>query len=263
MQDVQFKSVKSRNAGLAGVCLLGSVVVLTAWSVVSSRNSGEFVSSSTEKLLGDKAQEYLSQVDATQANGIFTEIRNAMDAARDEDNHLRRARRIERRHARRGSAWSDQCNSEDRTLEREAGLNGTYNAWEPNAVDGQDAGYAGKQQTDADATGRFVPYWTRGADGRIAVQPLVEYDSRDLHPNGVMKGGWYIGPRKPATKACSRRFLTSCRARTCGWLRCRCLSSSTVNSRGSVVPTSTLTSCRSWRPGEWSHLRRQGRSHDP
>jgi hypothetical protein len=38
------------------------------------------------------------------------------------------------------------------------------------------------------------PYWTRTADGRIAVQPLVEYDSRDLHPNGVMKGGWYLGP---------------------------------------------------------------------
>src|SRR5262245_13074206 len=80
----QFKSVKSRIAGLAGVCLLGAVVVLTGWSVVSSRNSGEFVRSTTEDLLGEKANEFLAQVAATQANGIYLEIRTAMDAARDE-----------------------------------------------------------------------------------------------------------------------------------------------------------------------------------
>src|SRR5689334_18870252 len=80
----QFKSVKSRIAGLAGVCLLGAVVVLTGWSVVSSRNSGAFVRETMESLLGAKANEFLSQVAATQANGIYNEIRNAMDAARDE-----------------------------------------------------------------------------------------------------------------------------------------------------------------------------------
>ncbi|WP_230370354.1 hypothetical protein [Paludibacterium denitrificans] len=40
-------------------------------------------------------------------------------------------------------------------------------------------------------TGRFTPYWTRSESGAIAVQPLVEYDSDALHPNGVPKGGWY------------------------------------------------------------------------
>jgi len=28
------------------------------------------------------------------------------------------------------------------------------------------------------------------------VQPLVEYDTMDKHPNCVLKGGWYIGPRE-------------------------------------------------------------------
>lgn len=41
-----------------------------------------------------------------------------------------------------------------------------------------------------------TPYWTRAADGTIAVQPLVEYDTLDKHPNGVLKGGWYIGPKE-------------------------------------------------------------------
>ena len=191
----QFKSVKSRIAGLAGVCLLGAVVMLTMWSVISSRNSGEFVRGTTEHLLGDKAQEFLAQVAGTQANEIYIEIRNAMDAARDEATTF-----AVLAGSSAGTPAADrrgQINAILKsTLERESRLNGTYNAWEPNAVDGHDADFAGKPQTDADGTGRFVPYWTRGADGRIAVQPLVEYDSRDLHPNGVMKGGWYIGPKE-------------------------------------------------------------------
>jgi methyl-accepting chemotaxis protein len=191
----QFKSVKSRIAGLAGVCLLGAVAVLTGWSVISSRNSGSFVRGTTENLLADKANEFLAQVAATQANGIYIEIRNAMDAARDEATTFAVIAGSST-----GTAAGDrrgQINAILKsTLEREPRLNGTYNAWEPNAVDGHDTDFIGKQQTDADATGRFVPYWTRGTDGRIAVQPLVEYDSRDLHPNGVMKGGWYIGPKE-------------------------------------------------------------------
>ncbi|HNM44822.1 methyl-accepting chemotaxis protein, partial [Plasticicumulans sp.] len=38
-------------------------------------------------------------------------------------------------------------------------------------------------------------YWTRDSSGHIAVQPLVEYDSRERHPNGVIKGAWYLGPQ--------------------------------------------------------------------
>ena len=45
-------------------------------------------------------------------------------------------------------------------------------------------------------TGRFLPYWNRDKSGHMAMQPLVEYDSRELHPNGVMKGGWYLGPQE-------------------------------------------------------------------
>lgn len=75
-------------------------------------------------------------------------------------------------------------------------LNGTYSAWEPDAMDGQDHVYRGRREAGSDATGRFLSYWTRGTNGQIALQPLVEYDSRELHANGVMKGGWYIGPQE-------------------------------------------------------------------
>jgi methyl-accepting chemotaxis protein len=187
--------VKSRITALAGFCLLGAVLVLTGWSVITARNSGVFVRDTTERLLGTKANEFLGQVAATEANGIYLDIRTAMDAARDEATTF--AVLAGSNMATPAAERRKQINGIlESVLKREPQLNGTYNAWEPNAVDGHDADLAGKQATDADPTGRFVPYWTRGADGHIAVQPLVEYDSRALHANGVMKGGWYIGPKE-------------------------------------------------------------------
>lgn len=70
----QFKSVKSRIAGLAGVCLLGAVLVLTGWSVISARNSGAFVRDTTEGLLGAKANEFLAQAAATQVGGAVSGV---------------------------------------------------------------------------------------------------------------------------------------------------------------------------------------------
>ncbi len=49
----------------------------------------------------------------------------------------------------------------------------TWTAWEPDAFDGQDAKYVNTPGTDA--SGRYVPYWNRGA-GQIALEPLADYD---------------------------------------------------------------------------------------
>ena len=106
-------------------------------------------------------------------------------------------------------------------LKREPLLNGTYTAWEPNAVDGEDAAFKDKRDTGTDGTGRFLPYWNRDDKGHMAMQTLVEYDSRELHPNGVMKGGWYIGPQETGRESVSIRSRTWFRASMSGWPRCQ------------------------------------------
>jgi methyl-accepting chemotaxis protein len=78
-------------------------------------------------------------------------------------------------------------------LEHNPRFNGTYSAWEPNGLDGNDGAHVNDTAMGSDATGRFLPYWTRAAGGNIAIQPLVEYDS-SAHPNGLVKGAWYINP---------------------------------------------------------------------
>jgi len=49
---------------------------------------------------------------------------------------------------------------------------GNAAAYEPNALDGKDGEFAG-QQPLYDATGRYMPYWTRTPDGKVNVEPIV------------------------------------------------------------------------------------------
>jgi methyl-accepting chemotaxis protein len=52
-------------------------------------------------------------------------------------------------------------------------ITGVGSCWEPNALDGMDAQYANTPGTDA--SGRFISYWTRTANGPV-VSPLEDYD---------------------------------------------------------------------------------------
>jgi methyl-accepting chemotaxis protein len=73
------------------------------------------------------------------------------------------------------------------TLSGSADFIGNSAAYEPDALDGRDAEFAG-QAPMYDATGRYMPYWTRGADGKINVEPIVFVTT----PGG---NDWYDVPK--------------------------------------------------------------------
>jgi methyl-accepting chemotaxis protein len=52
--------------------------------------------------------------------------------------------------------------------------------WEPNALDGKDAEFAGKAP-EYDDTGRYMPYFSRGPDGTIDVEPSVPSAAIDVY----------------------------------------------------------------------------------
>jgi methyl-accepting chemotaxis protein len=162
--------------------------------LLSSQTSG-VVQQKTEAVLDNDATLYLASVAAEQSRTVLLTFRTALDAARSlsstfsalagPDSTLPpEGRRAELNRVLRA------------VLSNEPTLNGTYTAWEPDGLDGHDAAFRNLRETGTDATGRFIPYWNRDKAGHINMQPLVEYDSRELHPNGVMKGGWYIGPHE-------------------------------------------------------------------
>ncbi|MBI3229669.1 MAG: HAMP domain-containing protein [Burkholderiales bacterium] len=67
-------------------------------------------------------------------------------------------------------------------------LIGTAITWEANALDGKDADFAGKAP-HYDASGRFMPYWSRDAAGVLHVEPIVF----DPKPGA---NDWYDIPKK-------------------------------------------------------------------
>jgi len=74
------------------------------------------------------------------------------------------------------------------TLTGSEDLIGTAVTWEPNALDGKDGEYAGKGPL-YDATGRFMPYWTRSTGGALHVEPIV-FDS------AAGANDWYDIPKR-------------------------------------------------------------------
>ena len=67
-------------------------------------------------------------------------------------------------------------------------LMGSSVTMEPNALDGKDAEFAG-QKPRFDATGRYMPYYTRQADGTIHVEPTTFSDKPGAND-------WYDIPRR-------------------------------------------------------------------
>jgi methyl-accepting chemotaxis protein len=128
----------------------------------------------------------------SRANAIKANLQNALDSARTLANTLGASKSAQSPLA----LGRDQINTMLLSvLKDNPEFNGTYSCWEPDALDGQDQAFRNNEGGNNPLTGRFTPYWTRSSDGHVAVQPLVEYDSDARHPNGVLKGGWYSGPR--------------------------------------------------------------------
>jgi methyl-accepting chemotaxis protein len=57
-------------------------------------------------------------------------------------------------------------------LESNPAFLGVWTCWEPNALDGKDAAFAGSPGHDA--SGRFIPYWNRSGN-QISLEPLLDY----------------------------------------------------------------------------------------
>ncbi|MGC5778151.1 methyl-accepting chemotaxis protein [Methylobacterium sp. NFXW15] len=190
------RSVKVSLIAVSGLCVTLTTASLVGYGLYASSNTASLVSRSTEEILDRKTKEDLEAVAANQAATIRSKLDFAFNAARNSAGALTVIAAGKKSASREGVRRLQLNDFLLNVLKRNPDFNGTYSAWEPNALDGSDEAYIDRKDVGSDHTGRALPYWTRTTDGTIAIQPLVEYDSERLHPNGVMKGGWYIGPKR-------------------------------------------------------------------
>jgi methyl-accepting chemotaxis protein len=194
---MKFKSIQLKITLIAGACLLVTAGALVAYSLISASNTKQMTTERVDAVQQKGALDQLKNLAGEQAGKVQAKFDIALDAART----MAHTFEVGKKPGPNGQPvlqiGRDQLNAIlVNVLEKNPEFNGTYSCWEPNALDGRDAEFATGKDGNNAVTGRFTPYWNRDPNGNIAVQPLVEYDTYDKHPNGVLKGGWYITPRE-------------------------------------------------------------------
>ncbi|MDF5890062.1 methyl-accepting chemotaxis protein [Pseudomonas syringae pv. syringae] len=189
---MKLKSLQARICITAGLCLFVSSASLVAYGLFTSRTNEQYVSDEVAVLIEHSTVREIQNLAESRANAIQAKLQNALEAARTMASTFAASKASQSPLM----LGREQINSVLLSvLKDNPEFNGTYSCWEQDALDGKDLTSRDAQDGSNPLTGRFTPYWTRSPDGRIAVQPLVEYDSQDSHPNGVPKGGWYQGPK--------------------------------------------------------------------
>lgn len=75
---------------------------------------------------------------------------------------------------------------------------GIFTCWDAGALDGLDEAYQGESGNDS--SGRFMPYWTRDADGEIRLGILTDHDVE-------MLSRYYAGVRRSGREVIAEPFL--------------------------------------------------------
>ena len=188
---MKLKSIQMKIAAWSGLCLLVMAAAIVGFSSVSMKNAAWDQREDAIRM----AQRIAVTTAEEKAGHIAAQLESAMDAARtlaetfsgikDERANLKLDR--------------DAINNILKIiLERNPNFIATYTAWEPNLLDELDDLY--KDTEGHDATGRFVPYWRRDAHGEIAMEPLVDYETKGV-------GDYYQLPKKTRTECLIDPFV--------------------------------------------------------
>ena len=173
---LNLKSLQTRILFWAGICLVITAGMIVTYSAVTVRGSAMAA-----------AHEKTGAVAAAYSQKIASRLNVALDTART----LAQVLTSVKNEAEGFSLDRDHVNTILKTvLNENQQFVGVYTAWEPNAFDEMDSGYSDTEGHDK--SGRFIPYWSRDAEGNITLKPLMNYDKEGV-------GDYYQLPKK--TKA--------------------------------------------------------------
>lgn len=188
---MKFKSLQIKLTVIFSACLLSIIAGLVIYGIIGSKKIETFMLESLIPLAAESAKKQL----VTNANAIGFEIKAELEVALDSARTLAdvfsgiKDKNINLKIDR------DRINGILRgVLTKNKSFVGIGNCWETGTLDGLDDIYAGTEGHDR--TGRFIPYWSRGEDGKIALEPLLDYENTETYSNGICKGAYYLLPRK-------------------------------------------------------------------
>ncbi|MBS7561503.1 methyl-accepting chemotaxis protein [Pseudomonas idahonensis] len=200
---MKFKSIQFSVAALAGAIVLSVVVALVLYALFSGAKTQQMVQERTQAQFEQVIEQRLSGLAQTQVSQIQRELEaplliagglvrvNALMGTQDSQGHaglsLNREQLI--------ALIKENVTQNPKIL-------GAYIAWEPGAIDHNDAAYIGTSVVGMDAAnGRFLPWWFRNEDGSLGLDKLADVNDRTLLSTGVRTSEYYL---------CSQDSLKSC-----------------------------------------------------
>jgi methyl-accepting chemotaxis protein len=134
------------------------------------------------------AIEIATQTASARGNEVKNNLENALDEARSLAKVFEAASVV----ANAGISRRQANSLLQYYVERSPEFYAAYVAFEPNAYDGKDVNFV--DEWGHDATGRFIPYWTRDEKGEGSLAPLSGYESEGA-------GDYYMMPKKVKREA--------------------------------------------------------------
>jgi methyl-accepting chemotaxis protein len=175
---VRLKSIKSKITVWTGLCMLVTVAVIINYAALTRRS--EALNSVKSGLLSSARES---------ANRIEAEIETALNTARTLAHVLTAVKTAQAKLQREKVDGMLMT-----VLEQNPNFIGVYTCWEPNQFDGLDEKYV--DLPGYDGTGRYIPYWCRGKEGNIIVEPLKGYEDSTLDKWGARVGEYYLRPKE-------------------------------------------------------------------
>ena len=199
---MKFKSIQFSVAALAGAIVLSVVAALVLYALFSGDRTQELVTQRTRAQFEQAVEQRLSALARTQVSEITRELESPLAIAAG----LARINALIGMKDAQGEpqlkvSREQLINMLHETVVQKTKLLGSYIAWEPNALDHNDAAYADTKVLGIEKSGRMLPWWYRKQDGTLALESLADVADQKILSTGIRASEYYLCS-KDTRKAC-------------------------------------------------------------
>jgi len=164
----RFLTIQSKIALLAGLCLLLVVGLLMGLSLYQTYKSSQQVATASGDMLADAAKEHMQALGKVQAMQVQRTFMQTHEFGQGLSRYLLYLRQLQHQgHLSRQQLRQELSTQLHQALIDKPDLLGLYVIFEPDALDGADAGFADKADLGSNETGRFSLYWVQSKPGEL------------------------------------------------------------------------------------------------
>ncbi|MBV4519410.1 methyl-accepting chemotaxis protein [Pseudomonas sp. SWRI74] len=164
----RFLTIQSKIALLAGLCLLLVVGLLMGLSLYQTHKSSQQVATASGDMLADAAKEHMQALGKVQAMQVQRTFMQTHEFGQGLSRYLLYLRQLQHQgHLSRQQLRQELSTQLHQALIDKPDLLGLYVIFEPDALDGADAGFADKADLGSNETGRFSLYWVQSKPGEL------------------------------------------------------------------------------------------------